>query len=99
MTPYGRASWALIAEAMETLDVPAAGPLIRETEYEWRSFHAGFALHVPRRGGWVAITEAERVELGIPDRSLRGNGDISFADLALVDRRCLKRYRRKAGRR
>ena len=48
--------------------------------------------------GTVCVSSEEVAELGIPLRSLRGWAGLE-GRWQYVDRRCLKRYRRKAGRR
>lgn len=54
----------------------------------------------PLAPGLVRVSSTEAVELGIPTRSLRGwSGSPMDHEWQWVDRRCLKRYRRRAGRR
>lgn len=47
----------------------------------------------PKR--WTAISFLEQVELGIPLRSIKGRPIDLAIGYVLVDRRCLKRYRRR----
>ena len=49
--------------------------------------------------GRVQVSSEEVTELGIPYKSLRGWSGLGESRYEWVDRRCLKRYRRKAGRR
>lgn len=84
--------------ALARFDAVSRMPIV-STEYKWSSWTVPIACYVPRRRNWVVITEKEFTELGIPEASRRGRWDTSFTGLVLVDRRCLKRYRRKAGRR
>lgn len=92
-----RAMQLLPLVCASVLAVPSMDDLIDAAidGYDWGPLN----VHPLRLGpGLVCVSSEEVAELGIPLRSLRGWAGLE-GQWQYVDRRCLKRYRRKAGRR
>lgn len=95
-SPGHMRAWMAVG-VLSALSVPSVEELVTIAE-EAEGWEFEPCRYWPLPPGLVRVSPQEVAELGIPLRSLRGWTGLE-SRFEYVDRRCLKRYRRKAGRR